>query len=31
MSIADQLTDAQCERVEGILSSLTWEEHLNRV
>ncbi len=31
MSIADQLTDAQRERVEGILSSLTWQEHLNRV
>ena len=27
---ADQLTDAQRERIEGILASLTWEEKLNQ-
>lgn len=27
---ADQLTDAQRERIEDILVSLTWEEKLNQ-
>ena len=27
---ADQLTDAQRERIEDILASLTWEEKLNQ-